>query len=211
MSMQSILVIDDNDINRLNLKLLLKNDYQVLEAGDPSLAEDCLAQHRVDLVVLDLALPPEPDNPEIGLAYLCQLKQENPDTPVVVITGHDQHELALRAQADGALGFFGKPFNPDDVKVTIDQAMQARQQALREAQLQHALDTRMGYHILGETPEIQQLCQLIAQVAPTPSSVLIRGETGVGKELVARCLHEKSQRSDHPFIAINCAAMSVEH
>ncbi|MDQ6990263.1 MAG: sigma-54 dependent transcriptional regulator [Mariprofundaceae bacterium] len=211
MKMQSILVIDDNDINRLNLKLLLKNDYQVLEAGDPSLAEDCLAKHRVDLVILDLALPPEPDNPEIGLAYLCQLKQENPDTPVVVITGHDQHELALRAQADGALGFFGKPFNPDDVKVTVDQAMQARQQALREAQLQHALDTRMGHHILGETPEIRRLCDLIAQVAPTPSSVLIRGETGVGKELVARCLHEQSQRSKRPFIAINCAAMSVEH
>jgi len=130
---------------------------------------------------------------------------------VVVITGHDQHELALRAQADGALGFFGKPFNPDDVKITIDQAMQTRQQALREEQLQHALDTRMGHQILGETPEIRQLCELIAQVAPTPSSVLIRGETGVGKELVARCLHEQSQRSEHPFIAINCAAMSVEH
>ncbi len=208
---QNILVIDDNDINRLNLKLLLKHDYQVLEAGDPSIAEECLAKHRVDLVILDLALPPEPDNPEIGLAYLCQLKQENPDTPVVVITGHDQHELALRAQADGALGFFGKPFNPDDVKTTIDQAMQIRRQALREEQLQHALNARMGHHILGETPEIRQLCELITQVAPTPSSVLIRGETGVGKELVARCLHEQSQRAEHPFIAINCAAMSVEH
>ncbi|MBL1352693.1 MAG: sigma-54-dependent Fis family transcriptional regulator [Zetaproteobacteria bacterium] len=208
---QSILVIDDNDINRLNLKLLLKNDYQVLEAGDPSAAEQCLAKHRVDLVVLDLALPPEPDNPEIGLAYLCQIKEENPDTPVVVITGHDQHELALRAQADGALGFFGKPFNPDDVKNTIDQAMQNRQQALREEQLRHALDTRMGHQILGKSAAIQSLCKLITQVAPTPSSVLIRGETGVGKELVARCLHEQSQRAEHPFIAINCAAMSVEH
>lgn len=208
---QSILIVDDNDINRLNLKLLLKNDYQVLEAGDPSAAECSLAEHRVDLVVLDLALPPEPDNPEIGLNYLVQLKKENPDTPVVVITGHDQHALAQRAQNDGALGFFGKPFNPDEVKNTIDQAMRLRQQALREAQLRQALDARMGHKILGDSSQIQQLRQLIEQVAPTPSSVLIRGETGVGKELVARCLHQQSPRSKQAFIAINCASMSVEH
>ncbi len=212
MSMQrTILVVDDNEINRLNLKLLLKSDYHILEAGEPDAAEDMLAKHRVDLVVLDLALPPEPDNPEIGMAYLARLKTESPDTPVVVVTGHDQHALAVRAQSSGALGFFGKPFDPDEVKDTIDHAMEIRNQAIREQELQRALDSRMGADILGESEVMQNLRALIAQVAPTPSTVLIRGETGVGKELVARCLHAQSPRAEQPFIAINCAAMNVEH
>ncbi len=208
---RTILVVDDNDINRLNLRLLLKSNYHVLEAGDTDDAETVLAEKRVDLVVLDLALPPEPDNPEIGMAYLIRLKKESPDTPVVVITGHDQHELAVRAQQYGALGFFGKPFDPDEVKDTIDRAMEVRNQAIREQELQRALDSRMGSDILGDSDMIQDLRALISQVAPMPSTVLIRGETGVGKELVARCLHAQSPRADKPFIAINCASMNVEH
>jgi len=212
MTMQrTILVVDDNDINRLNLRLLLKSDYLVLEAGDVEAAEKVLVENRVDLVVLDLALPPEPDNPEIGMAYLAGLRVESPDTPVVVITGHDQHDLAVRAQKDGALGFFGKPFDPDEVKDTIDRAMEVRNQVIREQELQRALDSRMGSDILGESEPIQDLRRLIKQVAPMPSTVLIRGETGVGKELVARCLHAQSPRADKPFIAINCASMNVEH
>ncbi|MDQ6955262.1 MAG: sigma-54 dependent transcriptional regulator [Mariprofundaceae bacterium] len=208
---RTVLVVDDNDINRLNLRLLLKSDYQVLEAGDPDAAEVILAERRVDLVVLDLALPPEPDNPEIGMAYLTRLKKESPDTPVVVITGHDQHALAVRAQQDGALGFFGKPFDPDEVKDSIDRAMEARNQLIREQELQRALDSRMGMDILGDSNIMQNLRGLIGQVAPMPSTVLIRGETGVGKELVARCLHAQSPRADKPFIAINCASINVEH
>ena len=208
---RTILVVDDNDINRLNLRLLLKADYLVLEAGDVEMAEKVLVENRVDLVVLDLALPPEPDNPEIGMAYLARLSVESPDTPVVVITGHDQHDLTVRAQKDGALGFFGKPFDPDEVKDTIDRAMEVRNQVIREQELQRALDSRMGSDILGESEPIQDLRRLIKQVAPMPSTVLIRGETGVGKELVARCLHAQSPRADKPFIAINCASMNVEH
>ncbi|MDX8395371.1 MAG: sigma-54 dependent transcriptional regulator [Mariprofundaceae bacterium] len=207
----TVLVIDDNEINRLNLKLLLKDQYQVLEAGDLESAETALISNRVDLVVLDLALPPEPDNPEIGMAYLATLKQENPDTPVVVITGHDEHALAVRARNTGALDFFGKPFDPDEVKDTIDRAMEVRSKLLREQELQRALDSRMGSDLIGESDVMNELKQLIKQVAPTPSTVLIRGETGAGKELVARQLHAESPRCEEAFIAINCAAMSAEH
>ncbi len=208
---RTVLVVDDNEINRLNLKLLLKDHYQVLEAGDLDKADAALASNRVDLVVLDLALPPEPDNPEIGMAYLVKLKKESPDTPVVVITGHDEHALAVRARKDGALDFFGKPFDPDEVQDTIDRAMETRWQQLREQELQHALDTRMELELLGESEAMQELKSLISQVAPTPSSVLIKGETGTGKELIARRLHAESPRAAEPFIAINCAAMSAEH
>ncbi|MDX8404466.1 MAG: sigma-54 dependent transcriptional regulator [Mariprofundaceae bacterium] len=208
---RTILVVDDNEINRLNLKLLLKDNYQVLEAGDLEKADAALSANRVDLVILDLALPPEPDNPEIGMAYLVKLKKESPDTPVVVITGHDEHALAVRARKDGALDFFGKPFDPDEVQDTITRAMTSRWQQLREQELQRALDVRMGSELLGESEPMHALKALISQVAPTPSTVLIRGETGTGKELVARRLHAESPRTDEPFIAINCAAMSAEH
>jgi len=208
---RTVLVVDDNEINRLNLKLLLKDEYQILEAGDLEKADEALAANRVDLVVLDLALPPEPDNPEIGMGYLVKLKKESPDTPVVVITGHDEHSLAVRARRDGALDFFGKPFDPDEVQDTIRRAMEARWQQLREQELKHALDTRMELELLGESGAMQSLKELIAQVAPTPSTVLIKGETGTGKELIARRLHAESQRANEPFIAINCAAMSAEH
>jgi len=208
---RTVLVVDDNDINRLNLKLLLKDSYQILEAGDLDAADEALSGHRVDLVVLDLALPPEPDNPEIGMGYLKRLSEESPDTPVVVITGHDQRALAARAQQLGAEDFFGKPFDPDEVKGTIDRTMEARWKAMREQEIQRALDTRVNTDLLGESEMMQQLKTMIAQVAAAPSTVLIRGETGTGKELVARNLHAASKRAEQPFIAINCAAMSAEH
>jgi len=207
---QTVLVVDDNDINRLNLKLLLKESYQILEAGDLDGADVALSGNRVDLVVLDLALPPEPDNPEIGMGYLNKLRVESPDTPVVVITGHDERALALRAQEAGALDFFGKPFDPDEVKNTIDRSMQAHWQAMREQEMQRALETRVNSDLLGESVAMQALRTMISQVAGAPSTVLIRGETGTGKELVARQLHAASAQASHPFIAINCAAMNVE-
>lgn len=208
---RTVLVVDDNDINRLNLKLLLKDSYQILEAGDLDAADEALSGHRVDLVVLDLALPPEPDNPEIGMGYLERLSKESPDTAVVVITGHDQRALAVRAQQLGAKDFFGKPFDPDEVKGTIDRTMEARWQAMRELEMHRALETRVNDELLGESEVMRQLKTMITQVASAPSTVLIRGETGTGKELVARHLHAASKRAEQPFIAINCAAMRADH
>ncbi len=206
-----VLVVDDNEINRLNIKLLLKDRYQVEEAGNVEEAEAALASYRVDLIVLDLALPPEPDNPEIGMRYLQHLRDETPDIPVVVVTGHDERRLASRAGKLGALDFFAKPFDPDEVRDTVDQAMAARWQQMREQELKRLLEARMGSDILGSSMAMQELRALIAQVAPAPSTVLIHGETGSGKELVARQLHEQGPRSKGPFMAINCAAISATH
>ncbi len=202
-----VLVVDDNEINRLNLKLLLKDGYEVLEAGDLAQAEEQLAAHRVDLVVLDLALPPEPDNPDIGMRYLEQLHEDNPDVPVVVVTGHEQRKLAVRAKRAGAIGFFGKPFDPDEVRAAIDAAMEARARQVREQELARLAEGQGGRELLGESPAMQALRAMMAQVAGAPSTVLIRGETGSGKELVARLLHAASPRAEGPFIAINCAAL----
>ncbi|MDQ6950124.1 MAG: sigma-54 dependent transcriptional regulator [Mariprofundales bacterium] len=207
----NILIIDDNDINRLNLKLLLKKEHEVFEAGDLAMAESVLSNQRIDLVLLDLALPPEPDNPEIGLGYLASLHQANPDLAVMVITGHDARDIADRAIASGASGFFAKPFQPEDVYDAVARAMESLTSRLREQALHHALESRMGQEILGESEPIQQLRDLIDSVAPMRSTVLIRGETGTGKELVARQLHQLSMRNHGPFVVINCAAIGSEH
>ncbi len=206
---RTVLVIDDNDINRLNLRLLLKERHQVLEAGDLEAAEEELRAHRVDVIVLDLALPPEPDNPEIGLNYLKRMRKESPDIPVVVITGHDERAIASRARRLGAADFFGKPFDPDEVRDTIERVMEARWRRLRERQMQQALESRVNMEILGDSPAMQALRTMIGQVAATPSTVLIRGETGTGKELIARNLHRASARADGPFVAINCASVEA--
>jgi len=206
-----LLIVDDNDINRLNLKLLLKKEHEVFEAGDLDAAEKILSNQRIDLILLDLALPPEPDNPEIGLGYLASLHEANPDLTVIVITGHDAHDIAQRAQQLGASDFFAKPFQPEDVHDAVIRAMQTLNTKLREQALHHALQSRIGSQILGSSPIMVQLRSMIDAVAPMPSTVLITGETGTGKELVARQLHAKSNRSEGPFIAINCAAISAEH
>jgi len=206
----AVLVVDDNDINRLNLKLLLKDCYQVLEAGDLELAEEQLAAHRVDLLVLDLALPPEPDNPEIGMHYLEKFLRDNPGIPVVVITGHGQRKLAVRARKTGAAGFFGKPFDPDEVRDTIDAAIETRWQQMRDQELARLVTDRVGQDLLGDSGAICQLRSMVAQVANPPSTILIRGETGSGKELVARLLHARGPRRNGPFIAINCVAMDEQ-
>lgn len=208
---RTVLIVDDNEINRLNLRLLLKDKYHILEAGDLKVADLALSAHRVDLLVLDLALPPEPDNPQIGMDYLAKLKQESPDTSVVVITGHDEHALSQQAMKLGALAFFGKPFDPDEVHDAIDQGISAFSSQLREQELQHALQMHVNHQLLGESAPMQALRMQISNIASTPSSVLIYGETGSGKELVANQLHLQSDRCKAPFIAINCAAMSEEH
>ncbi len=145
------------------------------------------------------------------MGYLERLSAESPDTPVVVITGHDQRALAVRAQQLGAEDFFGKPFDPDEVKSTIDRTMEARWKAMRDQEMKRALETRVNTDLLGESAIMLQLKTMITQVASAPSAVLIRGETGTGKELVARHLHAVSKRSEQPFIAINCAAMNADY
>lgn len=207
--LRSILIIDDNEINRLNLKLLLKEHYEILEAEDCEQAEEAIASHRVDLVVLDLALPPEPDNPEIGLSYLKRLKKENPDIPIVVITGHDERDIGKRARKLGALDFFVKPFHPDEVRETIDQAMGEIWNRLRRQAERELADPSL--ELIGVSQKMETLRELVRHVAPSPSTVLIRGETGSGKERVARALHATSPRCHGPFVPVHCAALGVEN
>ncbi|MGV3678153.1 MAG: sigma-54-dependent transcriptional regulator [Acidovorax sp.] len=201
-----ILLVDDEPaFQRLGANFLRGLGHEVLVAGD---AEQALAafatQPAPDLVLLDLAMPPSMD-PEAGLALVPRFAR----VPVIVWSGHGDHELALRAAELGAWDFLTKPIDPDMLRFVIGRALRkARLDAeLRSLRAVQACDD-MG--LVGQAQATVQLRAMVRRVGPTRVSVLVLGPTGSGKELVARALHACSPQSANAFVAIHCGALSAE-
>ncbi len=203
--MGRVLLVDDEPaFQRLGGAFLRTLGHEVDLAGDGEEALARFAAQRPDLVLLDLAMPPSMD-PEVGLKLIPQLA----GVPVVVLTGHGQHELALRAAALGAWDFITKPIDPDLLRFVVTRALhQARMQA-ELARLQ-AAQSNDDMGMFGQTAPMQQLRAMVRRVAATRVSVLVLGPTGTGKELVARALHEGSECARGPFVAVHCGALSAE-
>lgn len=201
-----ILLVDDEPaFQRLGANFLRGLGHEVVVAGD---AEQALAAFATlpapDLVLLDLAMPPTMD-PEAGLELVPRFAR----VPVIVWSGHGDHELALRAAELGAWDFLTKPIDPDMLRFVIGRALRkakldAELRALRAAQA----GDDMG--LVGQAQATVQLRAMVRRVGPTRVSVLVLGPTGSGKELVARALHASSPQSDHAFVAIHCGALSAE-
>ena len=199
-----LLVDDEAAFQRLGGNFLRSLGHEVDIAGDGDAALARFAEQRPELVLLDLAMPPHMD-PERGLELIPRLA----GVPVVVLTGHGEHELSLRAAELGAWDFITKPIDPDLLRFVVARA-------LRKSRLEAEL-TRLRAEqgaddlgLVGQTPPMQQLRAMVRRVAPTRVSVLVLGPTGTGKELVARALHEGSPRRDGPFIVVHCGALSAE-
>ncbi|MBL8751196.1 MAG: sigma-54-dependent Fis family transcriptional regulator [Planctomycetes bacterium] len=196
----TILLVDDHRAVREELAFALGYDgYTTREAADGPAGLAAAADPGVDLVLLDVKLPGLD-----GLEVLAKIKEQRPDLPVVMISGHGDLDTAILAVKKGAYDFLQKPFAADRVLLSI-------RNALRAGRLQHentalraaiAVDT-----LLGTSEPIQQVRAMIGKVAPTDVAVLVTGENGTGKELVARQLHQQSRRAQGPFVAINCAAI----
>ena len=203
MPIEKIIVLEDDLIVRKNLEQQLRyRRYDVASASNIAGAQELLAKDNFDLIIVDVKLP-DGD----GTEFLKQL-QARPIKPLVVmISGFGTVDLAVECMSNGAFTFLTKPFSPEQLAVTLKKAEEHTQLLKVNQFLSHAEDEESGYELLGKSPAMDKLRQLIRKVARTQATVLIQGESGTGKELVARALYRQSPRSSAPFIKMNCAAV----
>ena len=181
--------------------------YEVLVAGD---REEALAQVRhyePPVVTMDLGLPPDPDGSSEGFATLEQILALSPDTKVIVITGNQDKDNAVKAIGMGAYDFYQKPFDPQILGLMIDRAYRLHALQQENRRLQFTQTDSPMYGIISRDQGMLKACRSVERVAPSDASVLLLGESGTGKELLARALHQLSPRTNKRFVAINCAAI----
>jgi two-component system, NtrC family, response regulator AtoC len=200
-----ILVADDErNLRRVLTAILERDGYSVVQASDGAEALDLLGG-EVDVVITDLKMPRVD-----GMEVLRQVTKREPGIPVIMITAFGTVDNAVASVKAGAFDYIEKPFDQDQIRQIVAKAVKQRAANRRapRAVADHSEDGIEGrYGLVGSSPEMQQIYEIIETVSDTPSTVLITGESGTGKELVARALHETSSRSRAPFIKINCAAI----
>ena len=199
-----ILVVDDEpNIRKLLLGVLEDEGYAVSVAADTQQADAAMDAGEPDLVLLDVQLPGED-----GLAWLGRLREDRRNVPVVMMSGHGTIETALEATRRGAIDFIEKPLQPERLLMSVSNGLDLRR--LREENRDLRRIAAADNEMVGESAALKAVCEEIALAAPTDARVLITGENGTGKELVARALHAGSDRSGRPFVKINCAAIPSE-
>jgi two-component system NtrC family response regulator len=205
-NLKPLLVVEDNPGLQKQLKWSF-GDYRVFLASDRASAIEQLKQHHTPVVTLDLGLPPDTSNASEGLAALEEILDFAPHTKVIVVTGNDDRENALKAISLGAYDFYQKPIDPDILVLIVERAynLYALETELRQ-QSRKSLDSPLD-GIVASSPQMLSVCRMVEKVGPSEITTLITGESGTGKELIARALHNLSPRRDRPFIAINCAAI----
>ncbi|HEU5310957.1 MAG TPA: sigma-54 dependent transcriptional regulator [Candidatus Eisenbacteria bacterium] len=194
-----ILVVDDEPSVLLETSSSLKRHYDVLTAPSADEAERVLARERVQLLITDLRLPGKD-----GLALLESAKASHPDLPVVVMSGHGTIEEAVKAIRLGAADFVEKPFGPDRLLVTVERALELKALQRENERLRAQAG---GDEMVGKSAALDHVRTEVAKVARTDAKVFITGESGAGKELVARAIHRASARARGPFEKLNCAAL----
>ena len=205
MASERILVVDDEDgMRRLLSRVLTREGYETSAVGSGAEALRLVASERFDLVVTDIKMP-EMD----GLQLLAELKEYEPSLPIIVITAYGTIENAVQALRSGAYDYIAKPFENDEIKLTVAKAFE-RERLLAENRYLHAeLEGRYDFSgIVGGSLAMQQVYDMASSVAVSNANVLITGESGTGKELLARSIHYSSLRKEKPFVVLNCAAIS---
>ncbi|MBD8573351.1 sigma-54-dependent Fis family transcriptional regulator [Pseudomonas syringae] len=202
----TVLIVEDDPHVLLGCQQALALEDIVSEGvGSAEEALKRVGEQFAGIVISDIRLPGID-----GLELLSRLKSRDPSLPVVLITGHGDISMAVNAMRDGAYDFMEKPFSPEKLVDVTRRALEQRGLAREVWALRRQLAERDSLEgkIIGRSPAMQNLRELIANVADTSANVLIEGETGTGKELVARCLHDFSRRSSHPFVALNCGGLA---
>jgi two-component system NtrC family response regulator len=207
METPKLLIVDDDEEIRMQMKWALAQDYEVFVAGDRPQALEVFRAERPAVVTLDLGLPPQPREMQEGFRALGDILLEDRHAKVIVITGRDGREHALQAIGEGAYDFFRKPIHLDELKVILRRAVHVYRLEQEHALLQQRMRGEGFAGMLGASSQMQEVFATIRKVADTEAPVLVVGESGTGKELVAKALHQQSRRSAGPFVAINCGAI----
>ncbi|MBN3855393.1 MULTISPECIES: sigma-54-dependent transcriptional regulator [unclassified Paraburkholderia] len=200
-----VLYIEDEElVRRAGVQSLQLAGFDATGYANAEAALPLVDAEFAGVVVSDIRLPGMS-----GLDLLAQCHERAPDVPVILVTGHGDISMAVQAMRDGAYDFIEKPFASERLIETVRRALERRTLMLENLALRRELagQNTLAPRIIGKSVAIEQVRRLIANVAPTDASVLINGDTGAGKELIARSLHELSPRHDKPFVAVNCGAL----
>ncbi|MGA2174531.1 MAG: PEP-CTERM-box response regulator transcription factor [Verrucomicrobiota bacterium] len=202
-----LLIVDDDEEIRTQMKWGLAADYDIILAEDGASALEVFQAERPLVVLLDLGLPPHPGEPDEGLATLSQITALERLTKVIVITGQGEKSIALRAVGAGAYDFLGKPVDMEELKVMVRRGFHVASLEVEFRQMQNLISGNNFEGMMGTSPAIRTVFDSIRKVATTDAPVLLLGESGTGKEMAALAIHQSSARRDGPFIAINCSAI----
>lgn len=201
---ESLLVVDDEPSMREFLEIMLTQDGYIVHSA--SSGEEGLELFKVSepsLVLTDVKMPGMS-----GLDLIQRLKQINPTVPVIVITAFASAEDALRAVREGAYDYLSKPFQLDDLRIIIRNALEVHRLRRESLELKRSMEEKFRFgEIIGKSSQMQSIFKLILKVAPSNAGILITGESGTGKELIAKSIHNHSARADKPFVTVNCAAI----
>lgn len=202
-----LLIVDDDVDISTQMKWGLNQDYDVFLAEDRPSALRIFKKECPAVVTLDLGLPPKPGDVEEGFLALAEMLEHDPLSKVIIITGRDEKEHALAGIGGGAYDFLIKPIQLDELQVIIRRALHVSRLEREHRELQKRLDGESFEGMLGTSPQMRKVFEMIRKVGTTDTPVLIVGASGTGKELAAKAVHHRSARKEGPFVAINCGAI----
>jgi DNA-binding NtrC family response regulator len=198
-----LIVEDEPDLRQVFVEILTSDGYDISTANDGEMAMQMLSENNYDLSLIDLYLPKAD-----GFQVLAHLQQVSSSTSAIVMTGHGSIESAVEAMKKGAADYITKPVAFDQLRIVVKKALDVRRLQQENRLLRHQLKTKYRFeNLVGTSPGMQQVFQLIEKVADAESTVLILGESGTGKELVARAIHFNSHRAEKPLVPVNCGAI----
>jgi len=201
--MRAILIVDDEPAARYGTRRALEGKYRIVEAGSATAAREAIAGGHPDLILLDLVMPEED-----GLSLLRWLRENGNEIPVLVVSALDTAKTAVEALQGGAADYIVKGFDIEELRARVANILKLSELGVENERLRRELVAEGQFgRMLGASPAMRRVFEMAERVAPTDTTVLILGESGTGKDLLAQEIHERSPRAAKPFVAVNCAAL----